>query len=181
MYTNIFGVARISWISTKVCKNASILSWNIFDPNLTWPKLFQTERTRRLAHLPSFCELVFPVLYSIESPQLKQNIYPGSLSFPFLQQDLFKNACSLKILPKIWKVLQLCYERNQPHCFSLKILDCLFCIINVMWWSIFTSEDRSLENTLMMEVLLCHPFHEHRQWFLVKSFSWQRSNLKHSH
>ena len=40
------------------CKYASILSWNIFDPNLTWPKLFQTERTQRLAHLPSFCELV---------------------------------------------------------------------------------------------------------------------------
>ena len=40
------------------CKYASILSRNIFDPNLTWPKLFQTERTRRLAHLPSFCGLV---------------------------------------------------------------------------------------------------------------------------
>ena len=40
------------------CKYASILSPNIFDPNLTWPKFFQTERTRRLAHLPSFCELV---------------------------------------------------------------------------------------------------------------------------
>ena len=45
-------------ISMKVCKNASILSPKIFDPNLNWPKLFQTERTRRLAHLPSFCELV---------------------------------------------------------------------------------------------------------------------------
>ena len=40
------------------CKYASVLSRNIFDPNLTWPKLFQTERTWRLAHLPSFCELV---------------------------------------------------------------------------------------------------------------------------
>ena len=41
------------------CKYASILSPNIFDLNPTWPKLFQTERTRQLAHLPSFCELVF--------------------------------------------------------------------------------------------------------------------------
>jgi len=31
---------------------------NFFDPRLTRPKLFQTERTRRLACLPSFCELV---------------------------------------------------------------------------------------------------------------------------
>ena len=42
------------------CKYASILSPKFFDPNLTWPKLFQTERTRRLAHLQSFCELVLP-------------------------------------------------------------------------------------------------------------------------
>ena len=40
------------------CKYASILNQNFFDPNLTWPKLFQTEHTLRLAHLPSFCELV---------------------------------------------------------------------------------------------------------------------------
>ena len=40
-------------------KYAGILSPNIFDPNLTSPELFQTEHTRRLAHLPSFCELVF--------------------------------------------------------------------------------------------------------------------------
>ena len=40
------------------CKYVSILSSNVFDPNLTWPKVFQTKRTRRLAHLPSFCELV---------------------------------------------------------------------------------------------------------------------------
>ena len=31
---------------------------NFFDPKLTRPKLFQDECTRRLAHLPSFCELV---------------------------------------------------------------------------------------------------------------------------
>ena len=36
----------------------NILGPNIFDPKLTRPKLFQTKRTRWLAHLPSFCELV---------------------------------------------------------------------------------------------------------------------------
>ena len=40
----------------KIDKN--ILGPNIFDPQLTRPKLFQTERTRPLACLPSFCELV---------------------------------------------------------------------------------------------------------------------------
>ena len=30
----------------------------LFDPKLTWPKLLQTERTRRLACLPNFCKLV---------------------------------------------------------------------------------------------------------------------------
>ena len=40
------------------CKYASILGKNFFDPKVTQPKLFQTERSRRLAHLPSFCELV---------------------------------------------------------------------------------------------------------------------------
>ena len=47
------------------CKYASILSRNIFDPNLIWPKLFQTERTRQLAHLLSFCELVYFSLYGV--------------------------------------------------------------------------------------------------------------------
>ena len=53
------------------CKYACILNWNIFDPNLTWPKLFQTERTQRLACLPSFCELVLfrkPIYSSIKFP-----------------------------------------------------------------------------------------------------------------
>ena len=41
MYKKIFLVlVGFPEISTKVCKNASILSQNIFDPNLTWPKLF---------------------------------------------------------------------------------------------------------------------------------------------
>ena len=40
------------------CKYACFLSPQNFNPNLTWSKLFQTERTRRLAHLLSFCELV---------------------------------------------------------------------------------------------------------------------------
>ena len=40
------------------CKYTSIMSRNICDPKLTWLKLFQTERIRRLVHLSSFCELV---------------------------------------------------------------------------------------------------------------------------
>ena len=40
-------------------KCASILGPNFFDPKVTQPKLYQTERTRRLTYLPSFCELVF--------------------------------------------------------------------------------------------------------------------------
>ena len=47
------------YFSKVYCKYASILGQNFFDPYVTQPKLFQTERTRRLAHLPSFCELVF--------------------------------------------------------------------------------------------------------------------------
>ena len=31
----------------------------LFDQKLTWPILFQTARTQRPAHLPSFCELVW--------------------------------------------------------------------------------------------------------------------------
>ena len=36
-----------------------VLGLGVFDQNLAWPKLFQTKQTRRLAHLPSFCELVY--------------------------------------------------------------------------------------------------------------------------
>ena len=73
----------------QVCKYASIWCPNIFNPNLTCPKLFQTERTRRLAHLPSFCELVhyamilpfFPIMF--ERVQIiilmKQPIFPWSI------------------------------------------------------------------------------------------------------
>ena len=50
------------------CKYASILSPNIFDPNLTWPELFQTEHTQRLAHLLSFCELVFANFLFLSPP-----------------------------------------------------------------------------------------------------------------
>ena len=38
--------------------NKTILGPNFFDPKLTRPKLFQTERTQRLTHLLSFRELV---------------------------------------------------------------------------------------------------------------------------
>ena len=37
----------------------NILSPNFFNPKLTQPNVFQTERSRRLACLPSFCELVY--------------------------------------------------------------------------------------------------------------------------
>ena len=40
------------------CKYGSILGPNFIDLMVTQPKLFQTERTWWLAHLPSFCELV---------------------------------------------------------------------------------------------------------------------------
>ena len=46
------------YFSKVYCKYANILGPNFFDPKDTQPKLFETERTRRLAHLPSFCELV---------------------------------------------------------------------------------------------------------------------------
>ena len=38
--------------------NKNILGPNFFNLKLTQPKLFQTKRTRQLAHLRSFCELV---------------------------------------------------------------------------------------------------------------------------
>ena len=47
---------RIIQFSEKIYKN--ILALNFLDPKLTRAKLFETERTRRLACLPSFCELV---------------------------------------------------------------------------------------------------------------------------
>ena len=40
------------------CRYASILGPNFFDPKLTKPIFFKIGRTWRLAHLPSFCELV---------------------------------------------------------------------------------------------------------------------------
>ena len=48
---------RIIQFSEKIYKN--ILAPNLLDPKLTRAKLFETERTRQLACLPSFCELVF--------------------------------------------------------------------------------------------------------------------------
>ena len=38
--------------------NSGKLGPNFFDPKLTWPDFFQTERNWRLACHPSFCELV---------------------------------------------------------------------------------------------------------------------------
>ena len=46
---------KIIQFSVKIADN--ILRLNFFDPKLTQPKLFQTERTRRLACLSSFCSL----------------------------------------------------------------------------------------------------------------------------
>ena len=43
-------------LSEKI--NRNILGPNFFNPKFTRTKLFQTDRTRRLAHLPSFCEFV---------------------------------------------------------------------------------------------------------------------------
>ena len=65
------------------CKYASILNPNIFDPNLTWPKLFQTERTRRLAHLPSFCELV---------KNFSENCYYGTVTKELTHEKKYKRV-----------------------------------------------------------------------------------------
>ena len=42
--------------------NNNILGQNFSNSKLTWSKLFQTEHTRRLVHVPSFYELVFFIL-----------------------------------------------------------------------------------------------------------------------
>ena len=69
------------YFSKVYCKYASILGQNFFDPYVTQPKLFQTERTRRLAHLPSFCELVFTQLMVV---MVVTNMRDGSVRHFFV-------------------------------------------------------------------------------------------------
>ena len=77
------------------CKYASILSRNIFDPNLTWPKLFQTEHTLRLAHLPSFCELV---QWEVNKRTIRR-IFPSSITIS-PHRRLFPCTISLLYPPR---------------------------------------------------------------------------------
>ena len=61
---------------TPTCLSSiKILGPNFFDPKLTRPKLFQTERTRRLACLPSFCEFVVYLHELRMSDQSSMEIY----------------------------------------------------------------------------------------------------------
>ena len=72
--------------------NTHILGTYFFEPKLTRPKQTYTERTRRLAHLPSFCELVVSILaYLIVI--LLSFVLGGCLVF-YLLQKLCKNFIS---------------------------------------------------------------------------------------
>ena len=72
------------------CKYESNLGPNFFDPNVTQAKLFQTERTRRLAHPPSFCELVFVTPCSAIKSQF---VSLAKSNRPYTPK---KNLCSLR-------------------------------------------------------------------------------------
>ena len=56
-----FIVCKLSNAARQSITNT--LGPNFFKSKLTWSKLFQTKPTRRLACLPSFCELVLFLLY----------------------------------------------------------------------------------------------------------------------
>ena len=80
------------------------LSPNIFDPNLTWPNLFQTERTRRLAHLPSFCELV----------QRGHIVQPSHISQVHPQYGFHTRLLS-ETLNVVFQYLWLCFRGKKAY------------------------------------------------------------------
>ena len=77
-----------------------------FDKKFSGPKLFQIERTRRLAHLPSFCELV--PLWTTYCHWLLKKIYESSLTF-----NVDHLLCLPKKCPHLrrWKISR----RNPPR------------------------------------------------------------------
>ena len=122
------------------CKYASILSPNICDLNLTWPKLFQTERIRRLAHLPSlficisrsdFCLPMLPNMKQIYKTFTMQATYsdagsvsshsPGSQNSPLRRKYPTDKMANNEILSHLSKVRMLkvlfvnhFFETNTP-------------------------------------------------------------------
>ena len=85
------------------CKYASILG-----PNFQ-PRLFQTERIRRLAHLPSFCELVHPFL-----PQFfRNNIFCD----PKLTRPKLFQTERTRQLAHLLSFCELVYDVTRCMCF----------------------------------------------------------------
>ena len=96
---------EIIQFSEKIDTN--ILGPNFFDPELTRPKLFQTERTWRLACLPCFCELVFfkkSAFIHTRKISSEMDVFTFSSLLPLIQSfDMLKVS---EIQPTISKPLR---------------------------------------------------------------------------
>ena len=142
-------------------KYASILSRNIFDPNLTWPKPFQTERTRRLAHLPSFCELVLKVLSkSYYGPLLSVSCFKEGVPkshhyflFPVLKCDLHNICLTVSQFSDIIKPLLLisCFKEVVSKKGIIGQLYTVFCLLN--WLTVSRFKEAVSKKAILAQCL----------------------------